>query len=209
MDRNNKLLNWAIELQSLAQAGLTYGKDKYDIERYQRIRDISAEMIAEKADVSFEKAKELFCNETGYQTPKIDTRAAVFKDDKILLVHEENGTWSLPGGWCDVNMSVGDNTVKETFEEAGLTVKPVRLIAVQDRNRHNTPVYAYGVTKVFMLCSLIGGEFRANTETTESRYFSRDDIPENLANEKNTKEQILILMCFDAAADKNFPVNFD
>lgn len=207
MDRNNKLLNWAIELQSLAQAGLTYGKDKYDIERYQRIRDISAEMIAEKADVSFEKAKELFCNETGYQTPKIDTRAAVFKDDKILLVHEENGTWSLPGGWCDVNMSVGDNTVKETFEEAGLTVKPVRLIAVQDRNRHNTPVYAYGVTKVFMLCSLIGGEFRANTETTESRYFSRDDIPENLANEKNTKEQIL--MCFDVAADKNFPVNFD
>lgn len=207
MDRNNKLLNWAIELQSLAQAGLTYGKDKYNIERYQRIRDISAEMIAEKADVSFEKAKELFCNETGYQTPKIDTRAAVFKDDKILLVHEENGTWSLPGGWCDVNMSVGDNTVKETFEEAGLTVKPVRLIAVQDRNRHNTPVYAYGVTKVFMLCSLIGGEFRANTETTESRYFSRDDIPENLANEKNTKEQIL--MCFDAAADKNFPVNFD
>jgi hydrolase, NUDIX family len=84
MDRNNKLLNWAIELQSLAQAGLTYGKDKYDIERYQRIRDISAEMIAEKADVSFEKAKELFCNETGYQTPKIDTRAAVFKDDKIF-----------------------------------------------------------------------------------------------------------------------------
>lgn len=207
MDRNNKFLNWAIELQSLAQAGLTYGKDKYDIERYQRIRDISAEMIAEKADVSFEKAKELFCNETGYQTPKIDTRAAVFKDDKILLVHEEKGTWSLPGGWCDVNMSVGDNTVKETFEEAGLTVKPVRLIAVQDRNRHNTPVYAYGITKVFMLCSLIGGEFRANTETTESRYFSRDDIPENLANEKNTKEQIL--MCFDAAADENFPVNFD
>lgn len=207
MDRNNKFLNWAIELQSLAQAGLTYGKDKYDIERYQRIRDISAEMIAEKADVSFEKAKELFCNETGYQTPKIDTRAAVFKEGKILLVHEENGTWSLPGGWCDVNMSVGDNTVKETFEEAGLTVKPVRLIAVQDRNRHNTPVYAYGVTKVFMLCSLIGGEFRANTETTESRYFSRDDIPENLANEKNTKEQIL--MCFDAAADENFPVNFD
>lgn len=191
MDRNNKLLNWAIELQSLAQAGLTYGKDKYDIERYQRIRDISAEMIAEKADVSFEKAKELFCNETGYQTPKIDTRAAVFKDDKILLVHEENGTWSLPGGWCDVNMSVGDNTVKETFEEAGLTVKPVRLIAVQDRNRHNTPVYAYGVTKVFMLCSLIGGEFRANTETTESRYFSRDDIPENLANEKTQKNKYL------------------
>ena len=73
-----KGLQWAMELQSLAQAGLTYGKDPYDLERYRRIREISAEMIAEKADISLEKARNLFCNETGYQTPKVDTRAAVF-----------------------------------------------------------------------------------------------------------------------------------
>lgn len=99
-------LNWAIELQSLAQAGMTYGKDIYDRERYERIREISAEIIAHKSEIPVETVKDLFCNETGYQTPKLDTRAAIFKDDKILLVRENNGKWSLPGGWVDVNVSV-------------------------------------------------------------------------------------------------------
>lgn len=106
-------IDWIIELQSLAQAGLAYGKDAYDQERYERIREITAEMMSHITDVPVEKVKTLFCNETGYQTPKIDTRAAIFKDDKILLVHENNGKWSLPGGWCDVNVSVGENTINE------------------------------------------------------------------------------------------------
>lgn len=96
MDKQNSWLSWAIELQSLAQAGLTYGHDPYDLERYKRIREISAEMVAHKSDIPAEKVKELFCNETGYQTPKVDTRAAIFNDGKILLVHESNGTWCSP-----------------------------------------------------------------------------------------------------------------
>ena len=95
-------LKWAIEIQSLAQTGLAYTKDIFDKERYERLREISAEMLAEKTGVSTEKVQDLFCNETGYQTPKLDTRAAIFEDNKILLVHENNGTWSLPGGWCDI-----------------------------------------------------------------------------------------------------------
>ena len=108
-----KWLKWAIEIQSLSQIGLTYTKDVYDRERYQRLREISAEMLAEKTEVSIEKVKDLFCHETGYQTPKLDTRAAIFRNNKILLVHENNGTWSLPGGWCDVLESVKSNTEKE------------------------------------------------------------------------------------------------
>ena len=84
MNKNEKWLEWAIELQSLAQAGLTYGKDVYDRERYERIRDISAEILSYKTDISVEKVKNLFCNEVGYQTPKLDTRAAVFEHEKIL-----------------------------------------------------------------------------------------------------------------------------
>ena len=143
MDKNKQWIDLIVELQSLAQAGLTYGKDVYDKERYERIRDISAEMMAELSGVPVEKVKDLFCNETGYQTPKIDTRAAIFKDGKILLVHENNGTWSLPGGWCDVNVSVTENTIKEVKEEAGLDVSVKSVIAVQDREKHNLPVYAY------------------------------------------------------------------
>ena len=165
MDPNRKWLGWAVELQSLAQAGLTYGKDVYDRERYERIREISAEMVAQMSEIPLEKVRDLFCNETGYQTPKIDTRAAIFEGEKILLVQENNGTWALPGGWCDVNVSVGENTVKEVREEAGLDVTADRIIAVQDRAKHNLPAYAYGICKIFVQCTVIGGRFEANSET--------------------------------------------
>ena len=202
-----KWLHWAIEIQSLAQAGLAYTNNVYDIERYERLREIAAEMINEKSDIPLDKVKDLFCCETGYQTPKLDTRAAIFKNGKILLVHESNGTWSLPGGWCDVLESVESNTLKEVREETGLEAMAVRLISVQDRNKHNKPIYAYGVCKVFVLCEDIGGKFEENIETTEIRYFSADELPENLAEEKTSREQIE--MCFEAYADDNWQTQFD
>lgn len=206
MDKNEKWLQWAVELQSMAQAGLTYGRDKFDLERYQRLREISAEMIAHKTEISPEKVRDLFCGETGYQTPKLDTRAAVFQEDKILLVRENDGRWALPGGWVDVNVSVKENTVKEVKEESGLDVSADRIIAVQDRSKHNLPLYAYGVCKIFVLCSLIGGEFTENIETTESRYFSEEELPP-LAEEKNTPDQVR--MCFQASRTKDWKVLFD
>ena len=202
-----KWLRWAIEIQSLAQAGLAYTDNVYDIERYERLREISAEMIEEKSNISIEKVKDLFCNEKGYQTPKIDTRAVIFKDNKILLTHENNGTWSLPGGWCDVLESIKSNTIKEVKEETGLDVETVKIIALQDRNKHNKPVYAYGICKVFVLCNIIGGKFVENIETTETGYFTLDEIPNNLAEEKTNKEQIE--MCFDAYNNEDWQIQFD
>lgn len=203
---NDKWLEWIIELQSLAQAGLTYGKDVYDKERYERIRNISAEMLASTTDLPVKKVKDLFCNEAGYQTPKLDTRAAVFERDKILLVKENNGKWSLPGGWVDVNVSVKENIIKETKEESGLDITVDRIIAVQDRAKHNLPVYAYGVCKIFALCSRTGGEFVSNIETTGFNFFSEDELPE-LASEKNNEEQIK--MCFEAYRSNHWEVLVD
>lgn len=207
MNNREKWLQWAVELQSLAQAGLTYGRDVYDRERYSRIREISAEILSDMSDIPVETVKNLFCNETGYQTPKLDTRAAVFQDGRILLVRENNGKWSLPGGWCDVHLSVGENTVKEVKEEAGLDVIPERIIAIQDRAKHNLPVYAYGICKVFVLCGLIGGSFQENSETTGYAYFSEHALPE-LAEEKNNPEQVR--MCFEAfRAGEGWKTRFD
>ncbi|AJP10147.1 TPA: NUDIX hydrolase [Clostridioides difficile] len=203
---NEKWLEWAIELQSIAQAGITYGKDIYDIERYERIREISAEMIAYKTDISTEKVRNLFCNESGYQTPKLDTRAVIFENGKILLVKENTGKWSLPGGWVEVNLSVKENTIKEVKEEAGLDITADRIIAIQDRAKHNLPIYAYGVCKIFVLCTVIGGTFKENIETTEFSYFSENELPE-LATEKNTEEQIK--MCFEACRTDTWTVIFD
>lgn len=202
----DRLIEWAKELQSIAQAGLWYGHDDFDKERYQRIRDISAEMMAERTELPIDKVKDLFCDEIGYQTPKVDTRAAIFKEGKILLVCERSGKWSLPGGWCDYNLSPADNTVKEAKEEAGLDVEIEKLIAVQDREKHNEPQYAYKVVKIFFQCKAISGEFNRNIETSDSRYFSENELPA-LAEEKVNEEQIR--MCFDAYENDHWSAQFD
>lgn len=204
---NDKWIEFAIRIQSIAQAGLQYGKDKFDLERYEELREIAAEMMAAKTDIPTEKIYDLFCNETGYQTPKVDTRAAIFVNGEILLVHENNGTWSLPGGWCDVDQSVASNTEKEVREETGLIVDSEKIIAVQDWRRHNVRNYAYGVIKIFVLCKYLGGEFKKNMETTEIGYFNRENIPQNLAVEKTSYEQIM--MCFDAYENSDLPTFFD
>ena len=206
MDNKEPWLKWAVELQAIAQAGLFYGKDCFDKERYERIREISAEMLSFKTGLSMEKVKDLFCSDIGYQTPKIDTRAAIFQNGKILLVHESNGSWALPGGWCDVDLSVAENTVKEVKEESGLDVIVKRVIAVQDREKHNLPIYAYKVCKIFLECEAIGGEFSPNAETTGFSYFGLDELPE-LAAEKNTREQIE--MCFHAMQSETWQALFD
>lgn len=203
---NERWLEWAVELQFLSQVGLTYCKDKFDNERYHRIREISAEMISYKSEIPLDKVKDLFCSETGFQTPKLDTRAAIFENDKILLVKESNDLWSLPGGWVDVNQSLKENTIKEVKEEAGLNVEAVRLIALLDRNKHNKPVYAYGICKAFVLCKVLDGYFVPNIETSDSAYFALDQLPP-LAIEKNTIEQIS--MCFEAYHSTNWQVIFD
>lgn len=199
-------VSWAQELQSLAQAGLEYSKDPYDLDRFRRIREIAAEMTAEGTGLPLEQVTGLFCGESGYQTPKLDTRAALFQDGKILLVQERDRRWALPGGWVDVDQSVRSNTVKEVLEEAGLEAEPLRLIAVQDRNLRNPPPYIYGVCKIFVLCRALGGQFRPNLETLDSGYFPLDALPP-LAEEKTTAQQIEL--CFKAYLDPNWVVPFD
>ena len=206
-NRNDKWLEVAMKLQSLAQNGLAYCNNPFDKERYEQIREIAADMLADRTDLPVEKIRDLFCCESGYQTPKVDTRAAVFKKGKILLVHEKNGTWSLPGGWCDANQSVASNAVKEVKEESGMEVRAERLIAVQDWRRHNVTNYVFGVVKIFVLCRETGGKFEENIETTEVRYFGREELPKQLAEEKNTRKQIE--MCFDAYQDPDWKVQFD
>ena len=206
MGDEERFLGWAVELQALAQSALYYCKDPYDIDRFRRIREISAEMIACRAGMPPEKTFDLFCSETGYQTPKLDSRAAVFRDGKILLVQEADGLWVLPGGWVDAGLSAGENTVKEALEEAGLNVTPRRVIAVQDRDRRNAGAHAFKICKIFFLCTAQGGSFMKNTETIASGYFSPDELPP-LSEGKTTREQVL--MCFDANRAEHWETVFD
>jgi ADP-ribose pyrophosphatase YjhB (NUDIX family) len=204
---DTKWLNWASRLQSIAQAGLTFGENQYDIDRYQQIRDISIEILHEYTDMDHKKIRNLFASESGYQTPKVDIRSAVFKDNTILMVHEKiDGRWSLPGGWADVNTSVSEAAVKECNEEAGAIVRPHRILAIQMANRQNNFIYPYTIYKIFVECELIEYSFQQNTETLGSGFYSLDDLPE-LSVERNNFDQIK--MCFEAHGNLDFKTIFD
>ena len=163
--KNDVWKKWAQELQFLAQCTLAYSKDKFDRERSKRIREISCEMLSYKYDIPIEKIKVDFASELGYQTPKVETRAAIIKDDKILLVKEQlDGKWALPGGYQDVNVSIRENVIKEASEEAGAIVEPLKIIAVLDYNRHHHVNFPFGMVKIFVLCDYIDHSFVDNTD---------------------------------------------
>ena len=193
--KNDVWKKWAQELQFLSQCSLAYSKDKFDRERSERIREIACEMLSYKYDIPIEKVKLDFAGELGYQTPKVETRAAVIKDNKILLVKEQfDGKWALPGGYQDVNMSIKENAIKEASEEAGAVVNPVKIIAVLDYNRHHHVNFPFGMVKVFVLCEYVSHSFVENTETLGAEFYSLDELPE-LSTTRTTKKQLE--MCFD------------
>ena len=202
--KNDVWKKWAQELQFLAQCSLAYSKDKFDRERSERIRDIACEMLSYKYDLPIEKIKMDFASEIGYQTPKVETRAAIIKDDKILLVKEQlDGKWALPGGYQDVNVSIRENVIKEASEEAGAVVQPLKVVAVLDYNRHHHVNFPLGMVKIFVLCEYINHSFNENTETLGAEFYSLDDLPE-LSLTRTTKKQLE--MCFECYKD---PQNWD
>lgn len=189
-------LQIAKEIQSLAQAGLTYSDNKYDIERYQRLRDISVTILKEYTGAPVERIRSLFASEEGYQTPKVDIRGVVFREGKILMVRESiDGKWTLPGGWADVGYSPFEIAEKEIFEEAGIKVSPERLLAVFDKMKHSHPPDIYHVYKLFILCRDSGQDVKPGMETTDVGWFARDEkLP--LSELRITQEQISIMFDF-------------
>jgi ADP-ribose pyrophosphatase YjhB (NUDIX family) len=202
-----KWLKWAAQLQSIAQAGLTFGADTYDLDRYEKIRTIAVDILHEYTDVDHNKIRELFASETGYQTPKVDIRASVIRDNKILLVREKiDGAWSMPGGWADVDTSVSESAVRECFEEAGAVVKPKRIIAIQVADRHNVSIVPFTIYKIFVECDLVEKSFAENTETYEADFFDAEHLPA-LSLPRTTVAQIE--MCLKAKKSEVHEPLFD
>nr|WP_245809603.1 NUDIX hydrolase [Cohnella massiliensis] len=185
-----KWLEWAKQIQAIAQTGLTYAKDVYDIERYEALRQLSVDILANYTWAGKERIRLAFAGETGYATPKTDIRAVVFRDGKILLVREKiDGAWALPGGWADIGLSPSEVAVKEVREESGYEVKPVRLLAVLDKKFHDHPPEPYHIYKLFIRCDIVGGQALSGVETSDVGFFAQDGLPE-LSVERNTAAQI-------------------
>lgn len=197
------LLTYAQRLQALAQAGIAYATTPYDLERYEEIRLIGAKLLQELTDEPFEKIIRVFASDAAYPTPKVDVRAVVFRGaGKVLLVQEkiDQGRWTLPGGWADVGYSPSEVAAKETQEETGLIVKPVRLLALFDKRKHPHPPQPSYVYKVFIQCEVVGGELiQQTTETTGARWFRREELSGiELSTDRVTLSQLESLFPFAA-----------
>jgi len=190
MSQNNvQWLDLARELYSISQSGLTYCKNEYDLHSYRRLQEMSAEIIAAHSELSKESVLQTFKAQMGYATPKTDVRGAVIRDGKVLLVQESaDDKWALPGGWADIGDRPSAMVEREVWEESGLKVRAVKVVAIYDANRIE-PMEFFHAYKIIFLCEFLGGELRTSHETLAVNFFEFDDLPE--LSTARTDERVL------------------
>lgn len=173
-----KWLEWAREIQQLCQTGLAFSESEYDTQRYKRLTEIAAEIAVSHSDISKEELIENFLAHPGYATPKVDIRAAIIENNKLLLVQEKtDNKWAMPGGWADVGESPTEAIIRETKEESGLNIIPKKVIGLYDANREGRPLELFHAYKIVFLCEKVGGIPKISSETIAVDYFSFDRLP--------------------------------
>ena len=203
-------LIWARELLATAQTGLAFTKDPYDRERYESLRRLGLRIMSGHTGTDTERLMGLFESETGYATPKIGVRGAVFDETgRILLVREaaDGDRWTLPGGWAEVNQTPAESVIREIFEESGYHARPIKLAAVWDRARQAHPPAPYSVVRCFFICALTGGEPRVSLETTGHGWFHEADVPADLSPGRTLPHHIARM--FAHWHDPTLPTEFD
>jgi ADP-ribose pyrophosphatase YjhB (NUDIX family) len=198
------------EAQAIAQTGLAFSKDPYDIERFEALRALAARMAALWTDAEPAALIGLFAGETGYTTPKIDVRGAVFDDaGRILMVREvaDAGRWTLPGGWADVNLSPAENVVREIREESGFDARVVKCAAAWDRTKQGHQPQFFSALKMFFVCAIVGGAAATSLETSEVAFFAEADVPTDLSLGRVLPRQITRM--FAHWREPGLPTDFD
>lgn len=207
VDKTPRWLDWAREIQALSQTGLHFAENDYQRERYQRLIEIAAEIFSQYSDLEYQPLVDRFLKQTGYATPRVDVRGAVFRDERLLLVRERmDGGWTMPGGWADVGDLPSESVEREVWEEAGFRVKARKVIGVYDANRTG-PLEVFHAFKIVFLCDLISGEPRPSNETSEVVFFGLEDIPIKLSGERTRPRHIEDV--FAAYADPDKETVFD
>jgi ADP-ribose pyrophosphatase YjhB (NUDIX family) len=191
MKKQIELLQLAKQVQALAENGLHFSENDYDLDRYSSLEEIALRMISLVSGLSDRTIEMATPERNGYRTPKVDVRCVIFNEkDEILLVKERiDSRWSLPGGWCDVGYTPSEIAKKEAFEEAGIQVKAGRLLAVFDKKCHNHPEDLFYAYKIFLECEAENYELKTGMETLDVGFFGRDALPE-LSTPRNTAGQI-------------------
>ncbi len=200
-------LEWAREIQALAQTGNQYALNEYQRQRYSRLIEIAAEIVSEHTSLEYAQVLDTFGSPIGYATPRVDVRGAVFQDKKLLLVRERmDGGWTMPGGWADVGDIPSEAAEREVFEEAGFQVNATKVVGVYDANRFGT-LELFHAYKIVFLCDLIAGEASPSVETSEVAFFGKNELPEVLSGERTKPRHIQD--AFRCLEDPDCPTVFD
>lgn len=204
-------LRWARKIDAIAQAGLTYCESDFDRERYAQLRALAGEILAVQTGADPVLVNGWFAAQPGYATPKVDVRAACFRDGKLLLARERSdGRWCLPGGWADVGDAPSVSAEREVAEETGFLARAKALIGVFDANRNHDdgrPLSYHHGYKLIFACELVGGApAPANHEILGSGFFARQEIPA-LSEARTNRAQIAA--CFAHLDDPARPADFD
>jgi ADP-ribose pyrophosphatase YjhB (NUDIX family) len=179
-----KWLDWAREIQAISQTGKHYAENEYQLERYERLLEISAEIISKHSDIDDLELLNIFHRQIGYATPRIDVRGAVFQAGMLLMVQENlDGGWTMPGGWVDVGDTPSGAVEREVYEESGFEVKARKIVGVYDANRTG-PLDIFHAFKIVFLCDILSGQATTSNETSAVRFFSESDLPSNLSGER-------------------------
>ncbi len=198
---------WARRLRAIAQTGLEFGESEYDRERYREVQQIADDIFARYALVEHPEIAELFASDSGYATPQVDVRGAVFNDTEVLLVRERlDGYWTLPGGYADVNSSPSAAVEREVSEESGYRTCAIKIAMVLDKRLHDHPPSPRHTYKLFFLCEIIGGEATTSFETTDVRFFPINALPE-LSLHRVTPAQIQRL--YEHSMNPEMPTDYD
>jgi len=201
------LLQWARQVQAIAQNGLAFTRDPFDRERYTQLAELVAELLARELTMPIDAVRALWSHEQGYATPKVDVRGGVFREAQVLLVRERSdGRWTLPGGWVDVNDAPSEAVMREIFEESGYRARPVKLAALLDKNRHPHPPGVHHIYKLFFVCELTGGAAAASAETDAVEFFPVQALPP-LSTGRVLAAQIERL--YQHHLDPSLPTDFD
>jgi ADP-ribose pyrophosphatase YjhB (NUDIX family) len=201
-------LTWSRRIQAISQAGSAYSKNPFDLERYAELRSIAVEISALHLNKPPVEVAALITSDTGYPTPKIDVRAAVFdaQGDLLMVRERTDGNWSLPGGWADRGSTAGQMAERETLEETGYRVRATKLLAVWDRDRQGHPPAWFSCYKLFFRCELLGGAPTPNIEISEIGFFSKDKLPP-LSLGRVTQAQVLRI--FEHRDQPDLPTDFE
>lgn len=200
-------LEWAREIQAISQTGIYYSNNEYQRARNMRLQEISAEMISAQSNLNYDELFEIFTDQRGYATPRVDVRGAVFRSGKLLMVREVlDGGWTMPGGWADVGDYPSQAVEREILEETGFNADAQRVIGIYDANRVQ-PLDLFHAYKIVFLCEITGGKAQLSNETSEIGFFGEHEIPQPFSGQRVGSRHIED--SFAVLRNRNLPVFYD